>query len=89
MESWALLCCAVQTVQDRILQSQGARGLLANMDCLLLTPDRLRLTFDGNVELDKAEPGQTGSHEFLHPQVINMAATWRTATSGCPSWWRP
>ena len=73
VESWALLCCAVQTVQDRILQSQGARGLLANIESLLLTPDRLRLTFDGNVELEKAEPGQQTSHEFLHPQVINLA----------------
>ena len=73
VESWALLCCAVQTVQDRILQSQGDRGLLANIESLLLTPDRLRLTFDGNVELDQAEPGQTGPQEFLHPQVINMA----------------
>ena len=71
MESWALLCGTVQTLQDRLLQTHGERGLMANIDSLLITPERLRLTFEGSVELDKPASAQS-SHEYLHPDVINL-----------------
>ena len=44
---------------------------MANIDSLLITPERLRLTFEGSVELDKPASAQS-SHEYLHPDVINL-----------------
>ena len=46
--------------------------MLANIDSLLITPDRLRLTFEGSVELDKPAASHQPSHEYLHPDVINL-----------------
>ena len=74
MESWALLCGSVQTLQDKILQAQGVFANLCSFDFLLITPEKLRLTFEGNVEIDSRKLGQNPyeTHQYLHPEVINI-----------------
>ena len=65
----------MQTLQDKILQAQGVFANLCSFDFLLITPEKLRLTFEGNVEIDSRKLNQNSyeTHQYLHPQVINIA----------------
>ena len=90
VESWALLCGAVQTLQDKILQAQGVFANLCNFDFLLVSADKLRLTFEGNIEIDSGggqvscdwlraghvSPVLTADwlQGYLHPEVGSVAA---------------
>ena len=76
----------MQTLQDKILQAQGVFANLCNFDFLLVSADKLRLTFEGNIEIDSGG-GQVScdwSHDsvltcdwlqgYLHPEVGSVAA---------------
>eukprot|EP00090_Calanus_glacialis_P008265 TRINITY_DN16572_c0_g1_i1.p1 TRINITY_DN16572_c0_g1~~TRINITY_DN16572_c0_g1_i1.p1 ORF type:complete len:1084 (+),score=127.32 TRINITY_DN16572_c0_g1_i1:55-3306(+) len=69
VESWAVLCGSVQTLQDKLLQING-RPNLSNFEFLLISPEKLRLTFEGNVEIERS--GINEVEKFLHPEINNL-----------------
>ena len=74
-----MLCGSVQTLQDKILQAQGVFANLCSFDFLLITPEKLRLTHEGNIEIDsnnnsnKVDNNGCKTDQYLHPQVVNIA----------------
>ena len=68
VETWALLCGAVQTLQDKVLQAQGVFANLCNFDMLLITPEKLLLTAEGNIEIDTSGMCHD-SDKYVHPEL--------------------
>ena len=66
METWAVLCQAAQSLQDLLLQQQG-RTSLASLEFLLVSPDSLRLTQEGRVEVERTRGSQLAA--LLHPEI--------------------
>ena len=85
IESWAVLCESVQTLQDRLLQINSnalksdlnsksgtfyklnTKHYVAANQVVLISPENLKLTFEGNIEIDSCGPGGE-----LHPQVSSI-----------------
>ena len=72
VESWALLCGSVAALQDRILQAQGVFANLCKFDFLLITPEKLRLTHEGGIEIDSGKETSDNNHKYLHPEVLSI-----------------
>jgi len=87
VEAWAVLCQAAQALQDRLLQLP--RLTPKALPLLLCSPDTLRLTQDGRVELSRVT--QADVHILLHPgagstgrpspSTVEQAAVWALGRS--------
>ena len=78
VESWALLCGSVAALQDRILQAQGVFANLCKFDFLLITPEKLRLTHEGGIEIDSGKETSDNNHKYLHPEVLSVSKVTKT-----------